>query len=66
MSVISPMAYNDKPEFIVVVVERLEMSPKRSNFDLSGVIKFTAYLRTLVGILRVSYTSTQAQALEDV
>jgi hypothetical protein len=65
MSAISPVAYNDKPEFIVVVAKRLEICLKRYNFDLSGAIKFGMYSRIMGGISRVSYTSTLAQALGD-
>jgi hypothetical protein len=33
ISAISPVAYNDVLEFIVVVVKRLEICLKRYNFD---------------------------------
>ena len=56
----SSIAYNNEPEFIIVVAKRLEICPKRSNFDSSGVIKFSTYLRTLARISRVGYTSTLA------
>jgi hypothetical protein len=58
MSVISPILFNNKPEFIIIVAERLKICLKRYNFGLSGVIKFGTYLRILGGILRVGYTST--------
>jgi hypothetical protein len=60
------MAYNDKPEFIIIIIKRLEICPKRSNFDSSSATKFSMYLRILARISRVNYTSTLAQALGDV
>jgi hypothetical protein len=66
MSATSLVAYNNKPEFIIVVIKRLEICLRRYNFDLNGAIKFSIYLPTLAGISRVGYTSTLAQASEDV
>jgi len=60
------VAYNKKPEFIIIVAKKLEICLKRYNFDLNSVIKFGMYLSILARISRVSYTSTLAQVLEDV
>jgi hypothetical protein len=60
MSAFSPLLFNNKPKFIIIVVERLKICFKRYNFGLSGVIKFGTYLYILDRILRVGYTSTLA------
>jgi hypothetical protein len=58
MSAISPMGFNDKPKFIIIVAEKREIYQPKSNFELSDKIKNFMFLRTLVMISKVSYTST--------
>jgi hypothetical protein len=65
MNATLPVAYSDTLEFIIVMAKRLEKCLKRSNFSLSGVIKFGTYLLVLDGISRAPCTSTLAQALKD-
>jgi hypothetical protein len=60
MSATSLVAYNDKPEFIIIIVKRLEIYLRRYNFDLNSAIKFGTYLPILARISRVSYISTLA------
>ena len=65
MSAISLVCFNDKLEFIVVVVEKREICQQRYNFELSDEINTSTFLRTLVMVSRVGYTSMEAQGLED-
>lgn len=58
MSAISPVGFNDKVEFIVIVAEKREICQLKSNFESSDEIKIYTFLRTLATISRVSYTST--------
>jgi hypothetical protein len=54
------MGFNDKPEFIIIMAEKREISQQRSNFELNDEINNSMFLRTLVMIIRVGYTSMKA------
>jgi hypothetical protein len=60
ISATSLMTYNNKPDFIIIMIKRLEICLKRYNFNLNSVIKFSTYLLILARILRVSYISILA------